>query len=526
MAGDNATNVSSHGVKKSEFNAQGTTAIPSTSTFDFVENGTNKKITLTNLIANFGVTGTIVQDGAVTGTPVLDTQGTVNNIRNLENGSGVKASVSPENGITLEHNFIEDTSGAELIVDLTADQPKFRSIIAGSGISVGVSNGTIQIATSGAPTSTKTVIVNSLTDLPTAVAGVITLADETEYLFANDVTTSNRFVLGNDTVLSGSDNLMIELEYTGAGVMLTSLNKSWTIKNITITCNSGTFMDFDGTGAEVLQILESRVNAGTLGTIDDFNGIHFDDTQFIVITDGFLFGGSNGVILLEANLTTIAAGTLYDLGIATFNAFSVTDSFVVLNGTSVFLDGAASSANLNTGSLGSVHNCRFFGAGTPLQTITIADIRWQFELNDDIPDTNKDCLMSQVSNVTATAITIAGTPVKLAGTWTEEDAFFFTTDATGRMTFIGEKDIEIDVTMSFSAAPVSGSNKSTSFYVAKNGTYVPNSRAFNNLSAGDVSRTTLVWRISLSENDYLESFVANDTDTVNILVTDAVMRIA
>jgi hypothetical protein len=192
----------------------------------------------------------------------------------------------------------------------------------------------------------------------------------------------------------------------------------------------------------------------------------------------------------------------------------------------VFIDGAASSANLNSGGLGSVHNSRFFGTGTPLQTITTADVRWQFEINDDIADTSKDCLMSQIANATATVITVTGTPVKLAGTWTEEDAFFFTTDATGKMTFIGEKDIEVDVAFSFSAAPVSGTNKSTAFYVAKNGTHIPNSKAFNNLSAGNVSRTTLIWRVGLTNGDYIESFVANDTDTINILVTDAVMRLS
>ena len=80
--------------------------------------------------------------------------------------------------------------------------------------------------------------------------------------------------------------------------------------------------------------------------------------------------------------------------------------------------------------------------------------------------------------------------------------------------------------MSFSAAPASGTNKSIVFYVAKNGTHIPNSKAFNNLSSGNVSRTTLIWRISLSTNDTVEAFVANDTDTINVLVTDAVMRIS
>lgn len=517
-------NNQSKGRKISQFVAQ--TSIPSDAQITYISGGVNYRISLVDFISSIGVTGTIVQEGAVLGTPVLDKAGSVNNIRNLEDGSGVKTSVSPENGITIEHNFIEDTSGVELVVDLTANQPKFRSIQAGSGISVGASNGTIQIALSGIPTTTKTVVVNDINDFPAAVSGVITLEGDTEYAIRNDIATANRFVVGNNTVIDGSDNIVVNLTYTGSGVMFTSLNDSWTLKAITITCSSGTFVDFDGAGVEIFQIRNAKIIADTLGTIDDFAGIHIDDTQMAITTDGFLFGGVNGVLLAEANLATIAAGTLYDLGTATFRGFSVTDAFVTLNGSSVFLGGAASSANITSGNLGSIHNSRFFGAGAPLQTIAVSDIRWEFRINNGISDTNKDCLMSQVSNATATTISVATTPVQIAGTWTEEDAFFFSTDASGTMTYIGEKDIEIDINMSFSSAPVSGSNKSVVFYAAKNGTFIPNSRSFNNISSGDASRTTLLWRISLSPNDTVEAFVANDTDTVNILVTDAVLRLS
>ena len=510
--------------KISELVAQ--TALPADAYITYISNNTNYRISLADFVASLGVTGTIVQDGDVLGTPVLNTSGSVNNIRNLEPGSGISTSVSPENGITIEHNFIEDTGGVTAVVDLTADQPKFRSFVAGSGISVGASNGEIQIALSGIPTSTKTVVVNSINDFPAAVSGVITLQGDTEYAIRSDITTADRFVLGNKTVINGSDSVVITLTYSGSGIMFTSLNDNWSASKITFSCTSGTFLSFTGTSTEIFQLHECVVTADILGTIDDFAGIHFDDTQFTVTTDGLLFGGVNGVILLEANLGVIAAGTLYDLGTATFSGFSVTDAFVTLNGSSVFLDGAVSSANITSGNLGSVHNSRFFGTGTPIQTISTADIRWEFRVNNGIPDTNKDCLMSQISNATATTIAIATTPVQLEGTWTEEDAFFFSTDTAGTMTYLGEKDIEVNVDMSFSAAPVSGSNKSVNFYVAKNGTHIPNSRAFNNISTGDLSRTTLLWRVSLSQNDYIEAFVANDTDTIDILVSDAVLRLS
>ena len=514
----------SDGRKISQFLAQA--AIPSDAQLTYISGGVNYRISLADFLSSVGVTGTIVQDGDPLGTPILNTSGSVNNIRNIEDGPGIKTSVSAQNGVDIEHNFQTDIVGAQLVNDLTLSSPTFRSLVAGSGINVAQSGNEIQITLSATPVSTKTVIINSISDFPAAVSGVITLADNTEYAIRNDISTANRFVMGNRTVLSGSDNLVVSLSYTDTGIMFTSASKSWTMTDITVNCTSGTLLAFTGTGAEILQLKDTVVNVDTFGTISDFAGIHFEDNQIAVTTDGLSFSGTNGVILVDSALVTIAAGTLFDLGVATFSGFSVTTGFYTLNGTSIFLSGAASSANINAGNLATVHNCRFFGAGTPLQTISISDIRWSFTLNDAISDTHQDCLMSQVANATATTISIAATPVKLAGVWNLEEAFFFTTNATGKMEYIGDKDIELDVSMSFSAAPVSGTNKSINFYAAKNGVHIANSRAYNNLSAGDPGRTTIIWRAELSKNDYVEAFVANDTDTIDVLVEDAVMRLS
>jgi hypothetical protein len=510
--------------KISQFLAQ--TSIPSDAQITYISGSVNYRISLADFLTSIGVTGTIVQDGDPLGTPVLDTAGSVNNIRNIEDGPGIKSSVSAQNGIDLEHNFQADIVGAQLVNDLTLSSPTFRSLVAGSGINVAQSGNEIQIALSAVPASTKTVIVNSISDFPAAVAGVITLAGDTEYAVRNDITTANRFVLGSGTVLSGSDNLVISLSYTGSGTMFTSASKSWTVTDITLNCTSGTLLSFAGTGAEILQLKDTVINVDTLGTISDFAGIHFEDNQITIATNGLVFSGTNGVILVDSSLATIAAGTFFDLVAATFTGFSITDGFYTLNGTSVFLDGAASSANIASGGLGTVHNCRFFGAGTPLQTIGANDIRWGFFINDKIFDTHQDCLMSQVGNLTETVITVVSTPVKLAGTWTAEHEDQFTGDATGKMTYNGIKDINFDITMSFSAAPVSGTNKAINFYPALNGAVISNAEAFNNISSTDPSRTTVIWRTVLSTGDYIEAFAENDTDTINIIVTDAVMRIS
>ena len=137
----------SQGRKKSEFIQQGT--VLANSYLDYVVNGTNYKISYDNFVANLGVTGSIVQDGAVTGAPVLDVDGTVNRIRTIENGSGVNANVSAENGIKLSHNFVNDGTGTPLFLSTTADQPVFASLVAGNGISLTSTDNYVTIAQEG-----------------------------------------------------------------------------------------------------------------------------------------------------------------------------------------------------------------------------------------------------------------------------------------------------------------------------------------------------------------------------------------
>ena len=128
----------SQGRKKSEFIQQNT--VLANSYLDYVVNGTNYKISYDNFVANLGVTGSIIQTGAVTGSPVLDVDGSVNKIRNIESGSGVNANVSAENGIKLSHNFTASADGLPILLNTTAASPTIASIVAGSGISIATVN--------------------------------------------------------------------------------------------------------------------------------------------------------------------------------------------------------------------------------------------------------------------------------------------------------------------------------------------------------------------------------------------------
>lgn len=171
-----------YGVKQSDFTQQN--SILSGSYLGFFANGYNYKISYSSFLSGLGVTGTIVQDGAVTGTPVLDVQGTVNNIRNIEDGSGIVTNVSAENGITIAHNFSVNTTGEPLMQDIASASPMFVSLVGGDGIACTTVGDTIEISSTDAVSyasvsmagnATATTIASTAT--PVKVAGTFTLGD-------------------------------------------------------------------------------------------------------------------------------------------------------------------------------------------------------------------------------------------------------------------------------------------------------------------------------------------------------------
>lgn len=139
-----------YGVKQSDFTAQ--TSIISGSFLGFFANGYNYKISYDNFLAGLGVTGTIAQDGAVTGTPVLDIQGVDNFIRNIEDGAGIVTNISPDNGIEIAHNFTVNSTGEPLMQNISAASPTLVSLVGGTGIAVATSGETIEISSTEAAT--------------------------------------------------------------------------------------------------------------------------------------------------------------------------------------------------------------------------------------------------------------------------------------------------------------------------------------------------------------------------------------
>jgi len=507
-------------VKKSDFVQK--TAVVDADSFDFVQDGQNFKVPFSAMKTAMGALGTIAQLGEVTAVPVLKATGTDYEIRNILGGSGILASLSPEDGIKLSHNFTVDTTGKAIMTNPTADSPTIRSLVAGSSINISELNGTLEIAYSATPTTSKTVIVNQESDFPTAVGNVITLLADTLYFIASDITTANRFVLQEDTIVSGSDGTLITLTYSGSGVMFTSSDTSNKVKDLGCACTSGTLLDISGSvGNEIFQLLSCAVECDVIGTIDEMYVASFQNITWTVITDGLTFLNNTDIISFFQNVGSIAAGTFVDFGSSTFTGFTFSNSIGVLAVGATFLSGLVDSGNVNAGGLASVINTRALGAGTALNNITTKDSLWEFLANSGIANSRNTYLGT---NAGATVIiAVINTPVIIGATWVSEEESRFEGTAGGRFTYIGSGAF-IDISATITADIVTATDNCT-FYIYKNGVKEANSGMLRELSAGNPGNFGLEWALDLATNDYIEIWAENNDTTVNIVIHKAIIKV-
>jgi hypothetical protein len=258
------------GRKKSDFVAKAT--VEAGGYLDYVVNGTNYKISYDNFVSGLGVTGSIVQDGAVTGAAILDTQGTVNNIRNLENGSGIVANISPENGITLSHNFTSDSTGTPIFLNTVADSPTFASLVAGSGINLTSTDNYVTITSIadeiyGQVTmqgnSTATTIATQGT--PVKVAGTWVVQTESNFtgnntgrLTYNGSTTevvSASVSITFSHAAGGTDDLAVYIAKNGSVIAASKLTRAVTGS---ARGNVGTFFNVSMDNSDYLEVFVSN----------------------------------------------------------------------------------------------------------------------------------------------------------------------------------------------------------------------------------------------------------------------------
>ena len=507
------------------------TAIPAGSSFSFINSGINYQITDSNFISALGVTGTIVQDGAATGTAILDTQGTVNNIRNLENGSGIITAVSPENGATISHNIIAGAGDAPLFIDTTLAQPTIRALDAGPGIVLGAVGDVIQISTSATPAASNTIVINQESDFPTQDATTITLNADTIFTIGSSFSTAKQFIVGHQSKITGNNVLSPVLTYTGTSPMFLSVDASLTIKELQIDHPNSEGFNFTDTVGGVILFLNEKVRtiSGTkYGTFNNLQTVLVEGSSALDIDDGITNVGSSVLVFSIAKFflgSTSATFKGIDLGTSVSQVVEIANLICIGPSGSIGITGAAASANIPSGEVATVTSSNLNSIDVPLDTIDEEDIRWSFFSNSGIPDTITDGLLSMQGNAVATTIVTQSVPVLAAGTWVIEDVGQMTGTTAGRLTLDLERNARLPITASVTLEPVSGGTQTMGACIAVNGTVVGSSLRTAAAAPGGPVSISVPWQQTLSPTDYVEVFVSNETGTTNVLCSSAIHRI-
>ena len=514
--------------KISEFNVS--TSLNDSDLFTFVVNGTNKNISYSSFKTDLGVTGTLSQVGDPLGAPILESYGTDYKIRNIESSKGILASVSAQNGVNLACNFTQPSVGETVITNLNSDAYNFKSLVAGSNIALSSSDDSITVSFAGDSSTTKTVPISSLSDFPVASGGVIALENNTDYLILNSIETPDRFTANGNITIRAASSQIVDLKYTGPDSMFTGVEHNTLIRGITLSAPSGKLFDFSNAAPTgVFQFIESNVEeCDEIGEFNNLFILRFDAIGWEDIkTNGMLFSGALFNVDLNGSVVFLNGGTFVDLGASVINELSISKQVLQLtsNPAATFMSGFTSSNNILSGGECACTDNRVSVLTAPLVNISPYDNRYEFAFNAGIPDSMSDALISVEGSTTETVITTAGVKVKVENTWTEEATARFDFDYSGRLTFTGERSerLPIDVTTTMLAA--SGGDKQAELCIAINGVLIAptcKQTTINNSKAASVST---LWQHEFKQGDYVELYVSNEDNTINIIVQQAIVRI-
>ena len=237
------------------------------------------------------------------------------------------------------------------------------------------------------------ITINDVSDLPAAVADVITLTtNETTYVFEPnvDLGASRIVVTGENNCLIGVNPFTSGMTSTNAGALITC-NESIKIENM-IIIGSGTH-GFTGTDLSVETLLvdkSSFIGFDTGIQLQNFQNALIGTCSFINCGDGVKFAGTitNGVV--ELCSFTSVTGICIDLNGCTSKAWSMINNVAVLEATSTFLNLSVDSGNILAGGAGTISSNKLDNAlsGTPTVGYSPYDARWTVLGNSNIPSSD------------------------------------------------------------------------------------------------------------------------------------------
>ena len=478
------------------------------------------------------------QVGNTFGAPVLEQpQAGVNNFRNIESGSGISATISAENGISIKLNVTQDVTGTAIIDDVSANVPVFSSFVAGQGISLLKAGNAITVSNTIDPSTglSNRVVVTQASDLAGIldstkeyfIDGIINMAAQqilvpagglnlTGYNF--DVSKLTSSVVGYTMFISpvgGSGNIIgrdYALEVTGATSQ---------VYNIT-----------SATGFDAFEF--SRINYNdceSLGTITNYRqGLEVGTGRFGGKPQLTLAGAWVGGYFIDTSIVRSLVDGAYSLfsagaGFVMNSRFRANLNVDLPASTSLLDFAEANFANPSTLQLTNAIVTRggVFNAADTNLTPNIGPSALVSEWSGNIGINNTFVGgQAKVSTEVLTTIATQSVFVDLAGTFTMSDLQHFDSPANGQLRNLGISPAEYKINSQLVLSSSANDEVDLKIVIYRAATTAFEDageirRVINNLQGGrNVAYFALSDNITLNKNDYIKFQVANDSSTADI----------
>jgi len=527
----------------------------------------------TNLVGAFTASGDISSSGIlhstqykVDGVTFIDTGGGSIFLGSASTPTSTRGNYTFINPITASSDI--SSSGIISASAFSGDGSGLTNIPAGTVFPFtgsAIITGSLIVTGSGATlvNGVSIVEVESESDFPTPVGTQITLAENTTYLIKGVVDVGNTlFVSGSGIGLHGVDNTRDTLRYTSSSTFLTVVDSDFSIQNLkfsatntssllisgsdytsgsfnqgrdkffeVINCqfrNCGNVIDFKGYDlVDFNNVIFTYIQAPTIGVrFQDTSKVEISSCEFIRWYDetsnpspsgystapmiqfrdtgsegaGFGAVNINGCIIhpqVQQDGVRIDTGSTTGFGTISSNAFVTT--------------------NLTTGSIFYPTNVQ----GLPDYSLTSTK-KYDVFANQGILNSTSGVVMTVTGNTAETSIAATNTPVIInaSGSATNRASVRFEVSGSGRATYTGTKQVYVSTHASIDYEKVSGGGSDVlTFYVYKNGGLLSG-------SGNQVASTTTKGALSLNygtlmnENDYIELYVENTSNTNNVIVSN------
>jgi hypothetical protein len=227
-------------------------------------------------------------------------------------------------------------------------------------------------------------------------------------------------------------------------------------------------------------------------------------------------GGISGTAVLYQDGTinyirNLEAGAGIDV------AFNVDDGITITHNFTVNTTGEP----LMTGETNSSPVIVSLVAGTGISLTSTNDT---IEIEATSPGIQLYGLAHMQANATNTVITTVSVPVAMAGTFSAGPENDFLVSSNGRVTYLADETRIFSVMLSACLNTASGT-KTCGVLIGKNGTTIAESQLNASIATGSERQITTSYLVSLATNDYVQGYVVNDTDDVDILVYACVLQV-